>query len=67
MSLTKAIMMGGIAGIALPFAIGGSTAPAARLVSMITIHGPHGASIPWSWSVFCVVTLACWGLLAAAR
>jgi hypothetical protein len=67
MSLTKAIIVGGTAAIAAPFAVGGSTAPVARLVDMMLIHGPHGVTIPWSWSVFCVVTLAAWGLLQASR
>jgi uncharacterized membrane protein YbhN (UPF0104 family) len=67
MTLTRAIMVGGIAGIALPFAVGGSAAPAARLVSMILIHGPNGVTIPWSWSAFCVVTLMTWGLLQSSR
>ena len=67
MSLTKAVMIGGIAGIAVPFAIGGSDAPAARLVAMMAIHGPNGATLPWSWPVFCVVTLAAWILLHFAR
>ena len=68
MSLTKAIMFGGLGGIALPFAIGGSDTPiVGALVSMIRIPGPSGISIPWSWPVFCLVTLAAWVLLYAAR
>ena len=67
MSLTKAIIIGGIAGIAIPFAIGGTSAPVARLVGTMLIHGPGGVSMPWSWSSLCVVTLAAWGLLQAAR
>jgi len=67
MSLTKAIIVGATGGIAAPFAIGGSTAPAARLVDMVLIHGPNGVTIPWSWTVFCIVTLAAWGLLQASR
>jgi hypothetical protein len=65
--LTKAILTGAIAAIAVPFAIGGSHAPVASLVSMVLIQGPHGATLPWSWSAFAVVTLAAWGLFAAAR
>lgn len=67
MPLTKAIMIGGIAGIAVPFAIGGSHGPIASLVATIPISGPHGTTIPWSWPAFCTVTLAAWGLLTAAR
>lgn len=67
MSLTKAIMLGGIGGIAVPFAIGGNDGPISALVAMMTIHGPAGVSLPWSWPVFCLVTLASWLLLHFAR
>ena len=66
MSLTKAVMLGGTGAIAIPFAIGGSDAPVARLVAMVRIAGPSGATIPWSWPVFCLVTLVTWALLRAA-
>ena len=67
MALTRAIMLGGIGGIAVPFALAGSGGLLAGLVGTMTIHIAHGAAIPWSWPVFCIITLAAWGLLRAAR
>ena len=67
MALTKAVIIGGIGGIAVPFAIGGSTAPVSWMVSMMTIHGPGGVSLPWSWPVFCIITLSAWALLHFTR
>ena len=60
-------MLGGIAGIAVPFTIGGTHSPLGSLVAMMVIHGPQGATLPWSWPVFCIVTLAGWGLLQFSR
>jgi hypothetical protein len=67
MALTKAIMLGGIGGIAVPFATSGLTGPIAGLLATMPIHGPQGIVLPWSWPVFCLVTLSTWGLLHAAR
>ena len=67
MPLTKAIMLGGIGGIGVPFAMMQGTGPLRRIMDVVQIPGPHGAIIPWSWLVFSVVTLSAWGLLAAAR
>lgn len=67
MSLTKAIIIGGIAGIAVPFAVGTARVPAAALVATMSIGMPGGMALPWSWPAFCVVTLFAWGLFAAAR
>jgi len=67
MSLVQAIITGGVGGIAVPFAVGGAGTPMAALVAAMAIHGPGGTSIPWSWPVFCLVTLATWGLLHFAR
>jgi hypothetical protein len=67
MSLSKAATIGGIAGISVPFVIGGSMTPLARLLGVTAIHGPYGATLPWSWPVFCLATLAAWGLLHFSR
>ena len=67
MPLTKAIILGGIGGIAVPFVMNGLTGPISGMLGTILIHGPGGAAVQWSWPVFCVVTLSAWGLLQAAR
>lgn len=67
MALTKAIILGGIGAIAVPFILGGSTTPMASLMAGMTIHGPNGASLVWSWPVFCIVTGAAWALLRVAQ
>jgi len=65
--LTRAIMLGGIGGIAVPFATTGLGGPIAAMMGTMLIHGPGDIVMPWSWSIFCVVTLSAWGLLQAAR
>lgn len=67
MPLTKAIMLGGIGGIAVPFTMSGIDGPLSGMLGTILIHGPGGTAVPWSWPIFCVVTLAAWCLLQAAR
>jgi hypothetical protein len=61
MALTKAIILGGIGGIALPFVTNGLTGPIFAMLGTILIHGPNGTAVPWSWPVFCVVTSSAWG------
>ena len=67
MALTKAIILGGIGGIAVPFMVGGSTSPYVSLLAAMTIPGPNGTVLMWSWPVFCFVTGVAWALFRMSQ
>jgi hypothetical protein len=68
MALTTAVGLGAIAAVAVPFVVERSGLEQGGLLTGDLVRIPIGGiELHWSWLIFCVVTLAAWGLLAAAR
>jgi hypothetical protein len=66
MPLTRAVIVGAIGAIAIPWLNhDGELAP---WLSRGVVHFSAGSfHLSWSWPIFCIVTLLTWGLLAAAN
>ena len=69
MALVKAVLIGAVAAIGVPYATGSGTG--SEFVEWVRTGVIHlhaaGVSIPWSWPIFCIVTLFAWGMLAWAN
>jgi hypothetical protein len=67
MPLTKAVAIGAVAALAVPYALsdlGGRTGDAIRAG---LVHIDLGSlQLGWSWTIFAIVTLLAWGALAWA-
>jgi hypothetical protein len=68
MALTKAVAGGLVAALAVPTAFARESGPlgefARRFSDPLTVGGFH---LAWSWTLFALVTLFAWGLLAVAE
>jgi len=68
MALTKAVGLGAVAALAIPYVMrdeGDMLGPwLARGVVDFTLAGMH---LYWSWPIFCAVTLFAWALFAWAN
>ena len=68
MALGKAVMIGAVAAVALPWAMWNESGKLGYWVHLGAIDLSLGsAAIHWSWPIFCVVTLFAWGFLAWAN
>jgi hypothetical protein len=68
MPLVKAVVVGAIAAIAIPFLTRGADSQSSGWIGYGVVHfTAAGMHLNWSWPIFCVVTLFTWGLLAAAN
>jgi hypothetical protein len=67
--LTPALFIGAVAGVAIPWIANRSEATLGGLLTGQIVHLPvnGGMEFPWSWLVFCVVTLIAWAAIAVAR
>ena len=68
MALTKAIAAGAAAALAIPYALEGHSGTLGAMVraNMVAVD-LAGVPLRWSWTIFAVVTLFAWGLLAWAN
>jgi hypothetical protein len=69
MSLRMAVVCGMAAAIAVPALLMRTGEPDDGLLVGGVVHLPvgRGMELHWSWPIFCVTTLAVWGLLAVTR
>ncbi|HTU12999.1 MAG TPA: hypothetical protein VMG08_19070 [Allosphingosinicella sp.] len=67
MALAKAVIAGGIAALGLPWAFRGGGGALADWVQASSVHfNLAGVHLIWSWTIFCVITLFAWALIAWA-
>jgi len=67
MALGKAVMIGAVAAMAIPWAMRGETGDLGSWVQLGVMQLSLGsAAIRWSWPLFAAVTLFAWGFLAWA-
>lgn len=67
MAVGKAAIAGAIAALGLPWMFRGGGGQLAEWVSASSVHfSIAGVQLIWSWTIFCVVTLFAWALLAFA-
>ena len=68
MPLVKAVVVGAIAALAIPFLTRGAEGQMSGWIGYGVVHFTVGGThLAWSWPIFCIVTLFTWGLLAAAN
>jgi hypothetical protein len=68
MPLVKAVVVGAIAAIAIPFLTRGANGEIGGWAAYGVVHfNAGGTHLAWSWPIFCILTLFTWGLLAAAN
>ncbi|HEY0112818.1 MAG TPA: hypothetical protein VGB59_06655 [Allosphingosinicella sp.] len=70
MALAKAVLIGGVAAVAIPYAMGHGTNEISDLVRRGTVDlgfSVGGTGLDWSWPIFCVITLFAWGFFAWAE
>lgn len=68
MALGKAVMIGAVAAVAIPWAMRGDTGELGGWVRYgVMEFSLGGADIDWSWPLFVGVTLFAWGFLAWAE
>jgi len=68
MALVKAVILGTVAAVAIPYAAGGADSEFVRWVTSGTVYFSVGAlHLAWSWPIFCVVTLFTWLMTAWAN
>ena len=68
MALGKAVLIGAVAALAIPFAMRGSTGQLGDWLRLgLAEPSVGGSTIAWSWPLFCAVTLFAWGFLAWAE
>ena len=68
MPLGRAVIVGAIAALAIPYLAGGSDGGLGEWLGRGVVHfSAGGLHFAWSWPIFCVVTLLTWALLAAAN
>ena len=67
--LAPAVFIGAVAAVAVPWVAERNEATLAGLLAGQIVRLPvgQGIELPWSWLVFCVVTLMAWAAIAAAR
>lgn len=67
MAVGKAAIAGAIAALGLPWMFRGGSGQLAEWVSASSVHFSIGSvQLVWSWTIFCVVTLFAWALIAVA-
>jgi hypothetical protein len=67
MALGKAVLVGAVAALAIPFAMRGATGQLGEWLRLgVTELSLGDSTIVWSWPLFSVVTLFAWGFLAWA-
>ena len=67
MALGKAVMIGAVAALAIPWAMWGETGQLGDWVRLGVVELDLGSvGLRWSWPLFCAVTLFSWGFLAWA-
>ena len=67
MPLGRAVIVGAIAAIAIPWLARGGNGELGEWIGRGVVHFSIGSvHLAWSWPLFCIVTLATWALLAAA-
>ena len=68
MALTKAVMIGAVAALAVPWAMRGDPGQIGAWMQRGLVDFNLGSThFLWSWPLFCVVTLFAWGFLAWAE
>jgi hypothetical protein len=68
MALGKAVMIGAIAALAMPFVMRDETGRLEGLLGLGVVElSLGGTRIAWSWPLFCMITLFAWGFLAWAE
>ena len=67
MALVKAVLVGAVAAIAVPYVIrGGSGGFVETLQTGLVRVSLGGVHFDWSWLLFCIVTLFTWAMLSWA-
>ena len=67
MALGKAVMIGAVAALAIPWAMHGETGQLGDWVQLGVVEfNIGGTGLRWSWPLFCAVTLFAWALIAWA-
>ena len=65
MALVKAVTIGAVAALAIPYVIRGGSGQLVEWLHYGLVHFSIGGwDFAWSWPIFCVVTLFAWGALA---
>ena len=65
MALGKAVIIGAVAAVAIPYAVG-THGTFGSWVGRGLVRLPFDLGLHWSWPIFCVVTLFAWAMLAWA-
>jgi hypothetical protein len=67
MALVKAVMIGAIGALAVPYVMRDGTGQVADWAryGLVQLH-LEGFHFAWSWPIFCIVTLFAWAMLAWA-
>ena len=67
MALGKAVLIGAVAALAIPFVMRGDAGQLSEWLRLgLAEFSLGGSTIAWSWPLFCAVTLFAWGFLAWA-
>jgi hypothetical protein len=65
MALAKGIAVGVVAAVAIPWVLADGEGQLSEWTRQGLLRfDAAGTEIPWSWPLFCVVTLFAWGFLA---
>ena len=68
MALGKAVLVGSVAALAVPWVMWNETGMLGEWVHLGVMQlSLAGTAIRWSWPLFCAVTLFAWGFLAWAE
>jgi hypothetical protein len=68
MALGKALLVGAVAAIGVPYVMADETGRLGEWLHRGLVHPAWGeVAIPWSWPLFATVTLFAWGFLAWAN
>jgi len=68
MALPSAIMVGAIAALAVPYAIGDLETEFGQFIRDTSIRLDFGSvQVTWSWMLFAIITLFAWGFFAWAQ
>jgi hypothetical protein len=68
MALGKAVLIGAVAALAIPFVMHGASGQLGDWLRLGVFELSLGDTrIVWSWPLFCAVTLFAWGFLAWAE
>lgn len=64
MALVRAVALGAVAALAIPYVIRGGTGQLVEWLHYGLVHfSVSGLHFAWSWPLFCVVTLFAWAML----